>query len=72
MSLIECLLNCAMPSYFSEPHGTVYGDVNLRDCFIYLDYIVIFSSMFQEHPEHLEAVFSCLDEHNLMLKASKC
>ena len=48
------------------------GDLNLRDCLIYLDDIVIFSSTFQEHFEHLEAVFSHLAEHNLKLKASKC
>ena len=43
------------------------GDLNLRDCLIYLDDIVIFSSTFQDH---LEAVFSHLAEHNLNLKAS--
>ena len=36
------------------------GDLNLRDCLIYLDDIVIFSSTVQEHLEHLEAVFSRL------------
>ena len=61
-----------MPSYVSETYGTVDGDLILRDCLIYLDDIVIFSSTFKEHLEHLEAVFSCLAEHNLKLKASKC
>ena len=48
------------------------GDLNFRDCLINLDDIVIFSSTFQEHLEHLEAVISRLAEHNLKLKASKC
>ena len=48
------------------------GDMNLRDCLIYLDDVVIFSSTFEEHLERLQAVFSRLQEHNLKLKASKC
>ena len=44
----------------------------MRDCLINLDDIVLFSSTFQEHLEHLEAVISRLAEHNLKLKASKC
>ena len=47
-------------------------DMNLRECLIYLDDIIIFSSSFEEHIEHQEAVFSRLKEHNLKLKASKC
>ena len=46
------------------------GDMNLRDCLIYL-YIIIFSSTFEEHMERLQAVFEHLQEHNLKLKPSK-
>ena len=48
------------------------GDMNLRDCLIYLDDIVVFSSTFEEHLERLEAVFQRLQINNLKLKASKC
>ena len=48
------------------------GDMNLRDCLIYLDDVVIFSATFEEHLERLQAVFSRLQEHNLKLKPSKC
>lgn len=48
------------------------GDLNLRDCLIYLDDIVIFSSTFEEHLHRLEAVFTKLSEHHLKLKSSKC
>lgn len=48
------------------------GDMNLRDCLIYLDDIVVFSSLFEEHIERLEAVFRRLQTNNLKLKASKC
>ena len=48
------------------------GDMNLIDCLIYLDDVVIFSATFEEHLERLQAVFSRLQEHNLKLKPSKC
>ena len=48
------------------------GDMNLRDCLIYLDDIVVFSSTFEEHLERLEAVFQRLQINNLKIKASKC
>ena len=48
------------------------GDLNLRDCLIYLDDIIIFSSTFEEHLERLQAVFKNLEKHNLKLKPSKC
>ena len=48
------------------------GDINLRDCLVYLDDIIIYSNTFQEHLSHLEAVFERLQEQNLKLKASKC
>ena len=48
------------------------GDMNLRDCLIYLDDIVVFSSSFGKHLERLEAVFKRLQINNLKLKASNC
>ena len=63
---------CNAPATFQRLMEWCMGDLNLRDCLIYLDDIVIFSSTFQEHLAHLEAVFSRLAEHNLKLKASKC
>ena len=61
---------CNAPATFQSLMERCLGDLNLRDCLIYLDDIVIFSSTFQEYFGHLEAVFSFLDEHNLTLKAS--
>ena len=48
------------------------GDINLRDCLIYLDDIIIFSDTFDTHLDRVEAVFERLDQHNVKLKASKC
>ena len=48
------------------------GDLNLKECLIFLDDILIFSESFEEHLNRLEAVFSRLRQHGLKLKASKC
>ena len=48
------------------------GELNLKDCLIYLDDIIIFSESFHQHLERLDAVFGRLHEHSLKLKASKC
>ena len=48
------------------------GEMNLRDCLIFLNDILIFSRNFEDHLSKLEAVFSRLHKHGLKLKASKC
>ena len=63
---------CNAPATFQRLMERCMGDLNLRDCLIYLDDIIIFSSTVEEHLERLEAVFSRLAQHNLKLKASKC
>ena len=63
---------CNAPATFQRLMERCMGDINLRDCLIYLDDIIIFSSTFEEHLGHLEAVFKRLQEQNLKLKASKC
>ena len=45
------------------------GALNLRNCLIYLDDIIIFSSTLEQHIERLDAVFNRLNEYNLKLKA---
>ena len=39
------------------------GELNLRDCLIYLDDVIIISYTFKEHTERLEAVFSRLKQN---------
>ena len=41
------------------------GELNLCDCLIYLDDIVVFSSTFEEHLEKLHAELSRLALNNL-------
>ena len=47
------------------------GEINLRECLIYLDDIVIFSKTVEEQIERLESVFRKLRENGLKLKGSK-
>ena len=63
---------CNAPATFQRLMERCMGDLNLRDCLIYLDDVIIFSSTFEEHLDRLEAVFSRLEQHKLKLKASKC
>ena len=63
---------CNAPATFQRLMERAMGDLNLRDCLIYLDDIIIFSDTFESHLSRLEAVFQRLHEYNLKLKASKC
>ena len=48
------------------------GDLNLKECLICLDDIIIFSKTFDEHMKRLEACFERLKQHGLKLEGSKC
>ena len=48
------------------------GELNLIYCLIYLDDIIMFSWMAEEHPHQLHVVFDQFWEYNLKLKPSKC
>ena len=59
------------PSTFQRLMERCMGELNLRECLIFLDDILFFSVTFEEHMRRLEAVFSRLHEHGLKLKPSK-
>ena len=64
---------CNVPATFQRLMERCMGDLNLQDCLIYLDDIIIISKTFEEHIEKLEAVvFRRLQDHGLKLKPSKC
>ena len=48
------------------------GDLNLRECTVYLDDIIIFSKTFDEHMKRHEDGSERLKQHSLKLKNSKC
>ena len=48
------------------------GDLNFIYCLIYLDDLIIFLQMAEEHLHRLLVVFDHLREYNLKLKPLKC
>ena len=60
------------PSSFQRLMERCMGDLNLKECLIYLDDIIIFSKTFEEHIGRLENCFERLKQHGLKLKGSKC
>ena len=48
------------------------GDLNLTYCLIYLDDMIVFLKMEEEHLQSLHLVFDHIREHNLRLKPTKC
>ena len=63
------------PATFQRLKERCMGELNLRECLIFLDDILFFFfflDTFEEHMKRIEAVFSRLHEHGLKLKPSKC
>ena len=48
------------------------GELNLTYCVIYLDDVIVFGCMEEEHLEHLHVVFERFCKFNLKLKLLKC
>ena len=48
------------------------GELNFIYCLIYLDDLIVFSWMAEEHLHQLCVVFDHLREYNLKLKPLKC
>ena len=76
MGLYECksmpfgLCN-ALPT-FQRLMQNCLGELNLTYCLIYLDDVIVFLEMPEEHLLRMRVVFNCLREHSLKLKPSKC
>ena len=76
MGLYECesmpfrLCN-ALPT-FQRLMQNCLGELNLTYCLIYLDDMIVFSKMPEEHLQRMRVVFDRLQEHGLKLKPSKC
>ena len=63
---------CNMLATFQCLMQNALGELNLTYCVIYLDDMIVFGCMEEEHLEHLWVVFECFREFNLKLKPSKC
>ena len=60
------------PATFQWLMQNCLGKLNLIYCLIYLDDIVIFSQMAEEHLHWLQVVLNQFRKYNLILKLSKC
>ena len=63
---------CNEPATFQCLMQNTLGELNLTYCVIYLDDMIVFGCMEEEHLECLWVVFECFREFNLKLKPSKC
>ena len=63
---------CNAPAMFQHLMQNTLGKLNLTYCVIYLDDVIVFSRMEEEHLECLHMVFERFQEFNLKLKPSKC
>lgn len=68
-----------MPMGLKNSSGTCQRAVNHildgligKDCFVYLDDIVVHGRSLKEHNEKLERIFTRIRKHNLKLQPSKC
>ena len=61
----------ALPT-FQRLMQNCLGELNLTYCLIYLDDMIVFSEMPEEHLQRMRVVFDHLQEHGLKLKPSKC
>ena len=61
----------ALPT-FQRLMQNCLGELNLTYCLIYLDDVIVFSKMPEEHLWRMRVVFDRLHEHGLKLKPSKC
>ena len=76
MGLYECESMpfglCNAPPTFQRLMQNCLGELNLTYCLIYLDDMIVFSEMPEEHLLRMRVVFDHLREHGLKLKPSKC
>ena len=76
MGLYECESMpfglCNAPPTFQRLMLNCLGELNITYYLIYLDDVIIFSQMEEEHLEWMRVVFDRFREHGLKLKLSKC
>ena len=63
---------CNAPATFQRLMHNCLRQLNLTYCLIYLDEIIVFSQMAEEHLYCLCVIFDQFRDHNLKLKLSKC
>ena len=76
MGLYECESMpfglCNDPPTFQRLMQNCLGELHLTYCLIYLDDVIVFTDMPDEHLRRMRVVFDRLRKHGLKLKPSKC
>ena len=76
MGLYECKSmpfgQCNTLPTFQRLMQNCLGELNLNYCLIYLDDVIVFLEMPEEHLQRMRVVLDHLPEHDLKLKPSKC
>uniref|UniRef100_A0A8B9JBA5 Gypsy retrotransposon integrase-like protein 1 n=1 Tax=Astyanax mexicanus TaxID=7994 RepID=A0A8B9JBA5_ASTMX len=60
------------PATFQRLMERVVGDMNLLQCLVYLDDVIVFGRTLAEHEERLFRVLDRLEEHGLKVSIDKC
>lgn len=60
------------PATFQNAMDDVLRSLQGKVCMVYMDDIIIFSEIFEQHLHNLDQVFSKLEEHNLKIQLDKC
>lgn len=63
---------CNAPATFQRLMEVVLAGLLWKNCFVYIDDVLVCSATFEEHLTHLEEVLSRLRQVGLRLKAKKC
>lgn len=60
------------PATFQRLMERAVGDLNLLQCLVYLDDLIVFSRTLEEHEERLFTVLERLEDYGLKLSIDKC
>ena len=63
---------CNAPATFQQAMNQTFGDRIGKFVLVYMDDILVYSKSKEEHLQHLEEVFTLLEEHNYYVKKKKC
>ena len=63
---------CNAPAMFQRLMQNCLGELNLSFTMVYLDNVIMYSEMPEDHLTRLQAVFDRFAHHGLKLKPSKC
>ena len=63
---------CNIPATFQCLMQNCLGELNLSFAMVYLDDVIMYSKMLEDHLTRLQAVFDCFAHHGFKLKLSKC